>query len=393
MTLNPEHKFDIARLLAREIYDELTDAERQRLDLWLAESEEHRALRDRLSDPQQLARRAEASCALDAQAAFRAFCNHKQLLAAKHRRSVLLRIAAAVVIAVTTLGGWYTFHVQTPAPEQLVAAAAGSRKAVLKLSDGRSIDLTEQKVALDESNGTGIQGNGNEGLVYQNDTTEKATSASEPIYNTLEVPANGEFFLQLADGTKVWVASCTTLRYPVQFSDSERRITLDGEAFFDVAPDKSKPFIVETRNYQVRAVGTSFNVMCYPDEPYSHTTLSSGCVECSSAGHLVRLKPGQQAYYTGDRVEVREVDTEMYTAWMGEMFMFDNEEIGAVMRKLSRWYGVRINLADGLSGKYHFRGSLPKYTDMSEALELLEHTTNIRFVGREGAVLVEAGSK
>lgn len=395
MVSDPAYKFEIARLLARERTDELTADERARLAAWLEESEAHRALRDRLADPSRLARKAEEYRAIDAEAAFRQFRSRKRMSGALRRR-FLLRIAAVAAVATVAVGVWYAAEIYTgkPSGEFQIAIPSGGRKAVLELSDGRRIDVSESAVALGERDGTDIQGSGSEGLVYKDAAAQKTpASVAEPIYNTLEVPSGGEFSLQLSDGTRIWAASCTTLKYPVQFTGAERRIVLDGEAFFEVAPDKSKPFIVETSAYEVRAVGTSFDVMCYADESCSHVTLSTGCVECTAAeGRPVRLVPGQQAYYAGGTVEVREVDPAMYCSWMGDMFLFDDEEIGVVVRKLARWYGVRIEVAPGLAGKYHFRGALPKYADMNEALELLEQTTDIRFVREGMTIVVGAGS-
>ena len=396
MVSTPDYKFKIARLLARERTEELTVAERAQLEVWLAESQTHRVVRDRLADPVQLARKAEEYHMIDAEAAFRKFCFRKRMSGAPRHR-LPLRIAAAAAVAIAMLAVWHMsgLFTESNSREPEVIISAGSRKAMLELSDGRRVDVSESTITLDEQDGTDIKSSGSGGLVYDNSAVQSApTSAADLIYNTLEVPVGGEFSMQLSDGTKIWVASCTTLKYPVRFTGTERRIILDGEAFFEVAPDKSKPFIVETSVYEVRAVGTSFNVMCYANESCSHTTLNSGCVECIAAeGRSVRLEPGQQAYYVDGTVEIREVDPAMYCSWMKEIFLFDDEEIDTVVRKLARWYGVRIEVAPELAGKYHFRGALPKYADMNEALELLEQTTDIRFV-REGlTVVVEAGNK
>ena len=172
------------------------------------------------------------------------------------------------------------------------------------------------------------------------------------------------------------------------FNGKTREVYLEGEAFFEVAKNPDKPFIVKTKDFSVRALGTSFNVMNYADDDFSHATLKTGKVEVTANKQKMLLEPGEQAFYKDHLASVKKVDVDVYTAWMGDVFKFDKENIDVILRKIARWYDVHIFYMNESVKNYHFKGTLPKYTNLSDVLGLLEQTTDIKFQIKGNTVVV-----
>ena len=199
-------------------------------------------------------------------------------------------------------------------------------------------------------------------------------------YNKVEIPRGGEYQIVLGDGTRVYLNAQTELRFPESFANSEQRLVyLSGEAYFEVAKNPSKPFIVQCKDYAVKVLGTSFNVNSYEGDETSKTTLATGKVEIDMDGKQTILNPGQQAIIKDGEVNVKEVDVEVYTTWMYENFRFKSESIQEIMTKLSRWYTIDVFYMNEAVKNYHFTGYLPRYAKIADVLELLSLTTNIKF--------------
>lgn len=386
-----DKSFKISFSIARVISGEATVAERRTVDEWLVVSGENKRLFERLQDEKELVRKIELYRTIDKRMAFKEFLREKERMEKVRRQRRINRIFryAAILLIPLLVGGIYMLQQSFSGDEVMQVASAiahGDKRAVLRLSDGSAIELGKDNVVLSERNGTMISNRNSGELVYQGAT---GGEDAKVIYNTLEIPANGEFFMQLSDGSKVWLGACSKLKYPVAFNGKTREIYLEGEAFFEVVKNPDKPFIVKTKGFSVRALGTSFNLMSYMDETFAHTTLKTGKVEVTTREQeKVVLTPGQQAYYSEHGVNVREVDVEVYIAWMGNTFKFDKENIDVILRKIARWYNVHIFYMNENLKNYHFKGTLPKYTDIHDVLELLEQTTNIKFEIKGNTVIV-----
>ena len=177
-----------------------------------------------------------------------------------------------------------------------------------------------------------------QGVSYQGDS-----SVVEERYNTLRVPRGGEYSITLSDGTIVYLNAESELRYPVKFVGEDRQVYLSGEAYFDVVHDKTHPFVVDVKNSTVRVLGTSFDVRAYADEDEVLTTLVQGSVRFSAGKESVILGPGEQAVLDkSGRVETREVDTYLYTAWKDGVFAFKRQRLEEVMKVVARWYDVNV---------------------------------------------------
>lgn len=268
----------------------------------------------------------------------------------------------------------------------LTSISPGEKKAILYTSDGTPVVLTQDTLDITESNGTRIFTQNNDGIVY----VSQVGDSVEKIYNTLVVPVRGEYDVTLSDGTRVWLNSSSSLKYPVFFSDSIREVYLDGEAFFDVAENKEKPFIVKTKDYMIRVLGTAFNIMDYSEDNYSHTTLVRGKIEMRHEEVRRILIPGEQALVKEGKVSVRKVDVNYYATWMKDRFYFDGESLENIMKKLSRWYGVGAKFRDEKAKSYHFVGSVPKYGNIKDVCNVIELTTHVRFELENDEIIVIA---
>lgn len=217
----------------------------------------------------------------------------------------------------------------------VLAAVDKNPGVVLQAADGTSlqIDKTTSQSSLARL-GMKLKGSGVAAL--------QAKAEDIPQNLTLSIPRGQTFDLTLSDGTVVCLNTDSRLVYPSHFSGKERRVRLEGEAYFKVAKDAEHPFIVETQHIETRVLGTQFNVRAYGDGD-AHVTLIDGSVELHSKGTATRLKPGQDAMLLSDgTLETTEVDIDSYVYWSEGFFYFDNVSLLSIMQDIGRWYNVNV---------------------------------------------------
>lgn len=238
---------------------------------------------------------------------------------------------------------------------------------------------------LVEQDGTRLEIAGEE-LAYHKVEAEQEI----PMTNTVTVPRGKEFSLRLSDGTQVWLNSESSLVFPVRFGDGPREVTVTGEAYFDVAHDASRRFVVHADTVSVSVYGTAFNISSYADEGAIETTLVRGSVEVRSGHRRAMLQPGQQARVgrEGAIFDVRQVAAEDYAAWTRGLFTFNDETIASICRKLSRWYGVEIVPRGVDADKVRYTGVVKRYETFAEMARLLARTDQIRADVEEGKIVL-----
>lgn len=311
--------------------------------------------------------------------------------------------AAALLLIVSSISVYLHFKrnetpyiVKTTPVKLKTDIAPGDNRAVLTLAN-------QQQIILDNAtNGTiARQGNitvkktANGQLVYKITANDQSAKANfKPEYNTVSTPVGGQYTVELPDGSKVWLNSASSLKFPTNFTGSERRVALSGEAYFEVAKNKEMPFRVNSRNAEVEVLGTHFNISAYPDEDINKTTLLEGSVKVSSWSKNCIIKPGEQASLTGGSplIKVSKVDTEEAVAWKNGYFMFTDENIHSIMRKLSRWYGVDVEYEDPKINET-FGGNISKFKNISEVLNILAATGTIHFKIIPGSVSGKGGGR
>jgi ferric-dicitrate binding protein FerR (iron transport regulator) len=251
----------------------------------------------------------------------------------------------------------------------------GGDKAVLTLADGSTIVLD------DAQNGT-LAEQGNAKIIKLDgklsyDLTNK--NSKEVVYNTISTPKGGQYQLELPDGSLVWLNASSSIHFPTSFVENQRRVEITGEAYFEVAKNLNKPFIVGVNNSEVQVLGTHFNINSYSDEDDVKTTLLEGSVKFVNGATTSILKPGQQSQLAKNgsiKVE-SDVDVDKVVAWKNGLFDFENAGIETVMRQLSRWYDVEVDY----NGKPDdlFIAEMRRNIKLSDALKALELTGKVRF--------------
>jgi transmembrane sensor len=301
------------------------------------------------------------------------------------------KLSAAAAVLVFMLAGLLYFTKQKTAPQVRSYAAIkpqpilpGSNKATLTLGDGRTIVLNSTVAGpIASENGTTVSKTKNDELSYH-----VVSSAPEKIvFNTIKIPRGGQYSLTLPDGSKVWLNAASSLRFPTRFSGSSREVELDGEAYFEVAKNKQMPFYVNTHDMKVKVLGTHFNVMAYRDEVFTKTTLLEGKVMLSSGSATAYLNPGYQGLWASNGFSVSKADIDQEMAWKNGYFIFNDENLQSVMRKVSRWYDVDV-VYSLHNQSLTYTGSISRFKNIAEVLKVLSLTGTVKFNVEERRITV-----
>ena len=275
----------------------------------------------------------------------------------------------------------------TPIKNESIDSEFGQGKVVLTTETGSEIVLEkgkEYEVTNGKSNG--------ETLVYnQNKTTNE-----EVVYNYATIPRAGLFFIELADGTKVWLNSESKLKYPVSFiSGKTREVELIyGEAYFEVSPSenhKGASFHVLTQGQQIEVLGTQFNVKAYLNEDLIATTLVEGKVAVDINEKREYLKPDEQLKYSisTKQLEVSIVNTRNETSWRRGYFSFKNKSLIEISNVLSRWYDVDFYFKNEQQKEERFNGTLSKNQNIETILESIKNTNNIDYILQKKTIIIK----
>lgn len=309
----------------------------------------------------------------------------KVLSALKRKLRVWHSVSIAATILIVMSAGYLIFTRKNSTQTASVKSATvhpGSNKAFLTLSNGKKISLTDAaNGSIAAQAGIKIIKTEDGQIIYTSENTSAGSGSLQ--YNTVETPRGGQYQVRLPDGTSVWLNAASRLVYPVNFHGSaERRIELDGEAYFEVAKDKNHPFIVKTGKQEVTVLGTHFNVNGYKDESIISTTLIEGSIKTSnlSSGRSRILSPGQQSmvFREGDAIDISNVNTENIISWKNGYFIFDNQDITSIMKVISRWYDVNVKY-EHINLEEKFGGTFSRSSDLDDILKVLKILGNVDF--------------
>lgn len=377
--------YDLAEIIAASIQGTLTEGQGEMLEQWLSEAPERQQLLDEFSHYTFLENKliAERLCGKDI--AYRSFLRRRQVYKT-HRRRVLWirRVAAALVLGLGISGFFLFLKDNQPAQNTVVPLAAkmtlepGHRQAVLKMADGERIELGSiGEDTLLTRPGFVARLDASRSVFY----SEKAVAGTTMDYHTIQVPRGGEYRLELADGSVVWLNSDSELKFPPAFNNKQRKVFLKGEAFFDVARNPSLPFVVEIGGMEVKVLGTRFNVNAYREDGVFQTTLVDGKVEVRDLqnNRRVVLVPDQQARLKDGQLFVHPVDASVYTAWIEGKFYFESESLLEIVAQLERWYDVEFFFTREELKYYEFTGVIRRDYAAERILDIIAKTTNVKF--------------
>ncbi|MNJ95533.1 fec operon regulator FecR [compost metagenome] len=354
---------------------EIDEAGKKELKDWIALDENNRLLFDRLTSEDELRKELNIMHGFNAADAFSSF-ERKHLRPAKR---LWLRIAVAASIAIAcTIGGYYYFLSEHSVNQRSFVLASnilpGKNAATLTLANGKKIALAEaHNGELSEEAGVVITKTSDGQIIYE--IKDKGNRSGSKT-NTLATARGETYQVRLPDGSMVWINAATTLTYPASFTSLKTRtVELNGEAYFEVSKDKSHPFIVKTAKQEVVVLGTHFNVNSYVDEGQTLTTLLEGSVKINGE---TLLKPGEQAQLSDNgSIKVTAANIEEAIGWKNGFFLFDKDDLPAVMRQISRWYDVSVKY-EGEIPKASFDGKVYRNLNLSKVLEVLKYA-NVKF--------------
>lgn len=376
------------RLLGRFFVSKTSPHEREQLKLRLRELEHEDKVRivGKILNAEELESRRVIRAECDVQRAWEQVQRRMEERKGQRRLkrySLMLQsavsLAAAVLIA---CGVIYYTHVgrQKRVMAQIAQIKPEGQHAVLYLADGASVDLgLRDSIAVRTETGVEVEMTGENSLAYKPRKTQAPKREEVPEeYNTLVTPRGSEYSLTLADGTQVWLNAASRLRFFTSDRGRERRVWLEGEAYFEVAHDARRPFIVESGGQSIRVLGTRFNINSYEGDRAIYTTLVEGSVAIAplTGGDAVTLEPGQQAEYSrrnGGAIAVKAVDTSLATAWMNGTFIFAHASVTEIMENLSRWYSFEFEVSPLLDG-LRFSGQFPRCENLDKILSIIAST-------------------
>ena len=363
----------IRRLIQLDLVGGLSPEEKGKLEDWINESEEHRLLFCKIKKQLSI-NEIRNYLQTDVEDAWKKVREKTFGAPAVRPRRVLkwLKYAAVVIPVSLSLSLWYAWKEKMENKQATVARLS----PVLTLDNGEKyqLDPEEQTEIYVDEEVKAYQAGG--GLIY--DTTARQ---EETKYNRIEVPRGSEYWIVLPDGTRVWLNAATELKYPVAFHAKERRVYLKGEAYFEVAPDKNRPFYVETEEVKIRVLGTVFDVNTHYTRGV-RTVLVEGAVALEWGDQKeIRMKPGELADFdrTTTEVTLKEVDVTSYISWKEGYFVFEDEPLEEIMHTLSLWYDKEFLFVGKRSRALHFSGHIKRYERIETILSAITDVTGVEF--------------
>jgi len=314
----------------------------------------------------------------------------------KHRpfMDFIQQLSAAVIALAIFLGGWQLMNQWSQGEDvmmaqQYVAITEVQQPIhqVVLTSGGKCYNLSPEALTL-VAEGVSVVGTDKELRLNKEDLAKVQTRVQE--WNTLSVPNGQDYYVELSDGTKVWINAGSKLTFPNFFENGKRQVKLEGEAYFVVASDVSNPFFIETMQSQVRVTGTQFNVCGYANEAVSHVTLVEGKVDVTIDDKAHHLKPGQQLVqnHHGGIVNIQEVDVNLYTSWKNGIYEFKDITLKEMTLRLNRWYDVEFIFSNDHAAQQRFSGMVKKEYDIEYFLKVVEKTTNVQFTKFDSKIVV-----
>ena len=411
-----ENEFYISELIAGRLRGDLNPEQEVELNNWKALSEENRMLFNEFKDEEiskELKHFLSPNRASVWQKTIKGLKDGnnrydekaKQTVKSKMRLWLRLGTAAAMFIVV---GFAVIFYMDSKRPSLESAkaytsdVAPGENGATLTLANGKRINLSDAiKGQLVSEAGVTITKTADGQLVYDiasealqprndvnsndvhgndvqgNDGSRSSLRGTKQSLNTLSTANGQQYQIILPDHSKVWLNAASSIKYPSSFAASKNRIVeLNGEAYFEVAKNKTHPFVVKTTQQKIEVLGTHFNINAYNDGEETKTTLLEGSIQLNGA---TLLKPNEQGVSNANGISIKTINAKETIAWKQGDFIFKNQELTTTMRQIARWYNVEIFYETGAPKQLRIGGSISKRNRLSVVLKAMEKTGKVKF--------------
>lgn len=358
----------IAQLVSKKFREGLTEQESHALQIWCEQDPRNQQLLIQLE--------AEVKAGIDTRV-FHSFdeeASWQIVQKRRFRKSLHYWFRLAAVFAAILTVSFFVFRFNKEGEESRIVESKDTKykNDVLPAIKGAKIVLAD---------GTEVKVNDNVTMLPDGTiaTEERKVVADAHVttLNTLVVPAANFLNLTLSDGTKVWVNASSELVFPNRFVGEHRSIKLKGEAYFQVAKDTERPFIVETAGGNIKVLGTQFNVSAYDDRPV--TTLEEGKVLVYKEELEEILSPGMKAEIVGNRIDVRKADLQKELAWKNNSFYFKGDNIVKIAKQLQTWYDLDVTFSKGISFSQTYTGEISRSANLTEVLKMLEFVSDLEF--------------
>ncbi len=364
-----------------------TPEEDARLEAWLAEDEEHRALYERLQDGKNMTTEYYKWKSVDGRSSLH---DMEHRIDSRKRRpwfvstAIISAMSAAVAIVAIVNPRVVEKQVPVSVPQNYIETIVpGHTMATLNKPDGSSYNLINEDV--------NVRPAATKDVVVKPDPVKDSEIVL--AMNDLKTPRGGEFHIILEDSTEVWLNAESSLEYPEVFGETERSVKITGEAYFKVAKDPKRPFFVSSYGQLIRVYGTEFGISSYPEDDFVYTTLVEGKIGVlpdKTSSSVLYLSPDHQSVYakgSGETV-VNAVNAKLITSWKEGQFIFEDQTFRQIMVSLSRWYDFEYKFMDESVAGIQFKGKIPRYGKFSDILEVLEKSGGLSFRAEGNCIVI-----
>jgi transmembrane sensor len=396
MGTEEQYKKYILEVMDRYIKGEATETDKLELDEWYTKFPPYQGYADGMSASEKLQAKDKMLHNINKQI-------YQEAIPTKQKHKNILSIvslAAAIAVIILTTGLlYYLQRDQHHTPQKIAQLIEpGGNKAFLTLADGSRISLNDAnngKIAKEA--GVTISKTSDGKLIYTTHSITGNEVNTVNNHNTIETPSGGQYQIQLPDGTSVWLNAASSLKYPVSFSaKTERHVYLTGEAYFEVAKDKARPFVVtatstsgDQKQQFVEVLGTHFDINAYNDDNTIKTTLLEGSILIKLPSETIKLKPGEQSINTGNDLKVAHVNTEYAVAWKDGYFRFNDKTLEMAMKEICRWYNVNVTFKNASLKDEPLAGTISKYSSIAQVLKKMELAGAFRFTVKAREITIE----
>lgn len=361
---------NLNKLIFHKMIGQITEEEDRVLNEWMNKSARNQRHYDRFVKQQQFSDFYRKYQHIDADKAWSKF--EKNYMPRHIWMRSITRYAAVLMIPIIAIALWLMIQGKDGKPQlspeaytaMMKSVQAGKNSATLILPDGKKVPL-------------GSVMNGSNKQVSPIMAQSIAQSISNTQGNTLATKNGSEYWLSFEDGTVVHLNYNTTLTYPTHFSETDRTVYLDGEAYFQVAKDSKRPFRVMTHDGMVKEYGTTFNVNTRAQSG-TEVVLVDGSISLTPrAGREQMVKPGEMAVAKQSNVQISKVDVEPYVAWNNGRFVFEDYTIDRIMKVVSQWYGMKVKFESESIKHVHFTGDVDRYGTLTPILDAIRNVTGL----------------